>query len=78
MHLSVQVRAGSLTTSERRLTTQCMTVFVVPGEDGRAESIPPMPLQSEEDLRLDAHARDLIERRASLLSIPVSVSAGDD
>ena len=78
MHLSVQVRAGSLTTIERRLTTQCMTVFVVPGPDGHAEPIPVMPLQSDEDVRLDAHARDLIERRAGLLSIPVTVTAGDD
>ncbi len=71
MHLSVRVRAGSLIDGERRLTTQCMTVFVIPGADGRAAPVPAMRLESDEDRRLDAHARDLIARRAQLLAIPV-------
>ena len=71
MHLSVHVRAGSLATGERRLTTQCMTVFVVPGRDGRAEPVTQMQLRTDEDRRLDAHALDLIARRSALLAIPV-------
>lgn len=75
MHVSVQVRSGP-TWSPRSLvlTTQCLSVFVVPGADGHAEVVTPLPLVTAEDIRLDEHARALIEMRQSLSVIPVGLS----
>jgi hypothetical protein len=41
-------------------------VFVSPGPDGQASSVKPIELRTDEDRRLDAHARDLITMRAAL------------
>ncbi|NQX11055.1 acyl-CoA thioesterase [Microbacteriaceae bacterium VKM Ac-2855] len=71
MHLAIHVRSGDPRTGELELTTQCMSVFVVRGSDGSAEPIPPMTIVSEEDARLDGHARDLITMRAALPLLPV-------
>ena len=67
MHVAVHVRSGSLTDpGPMALTTQCMSVFIDRGDDGRARPVRPLELRSDEDRRLDAHARDLIEARARL------------
>ncbi|NQX27131.1 acyl-CoA thioesterase [Microbacteriaceae bacterium VKM Ac-2854] len=71
MHLAVHVRSGDPKTGELELTIQCMSVFVVRGADGTAQPIGAMPIVSEEDARLDAHARDLITMRAALPLLPV-------
>ena len=65
MHIAVHVRSGDPRAAERTLTTQCMTIFVAPHE-GRASAVPQLELRSDEDRRLDAHARELIERRRAL------------
>ena len=72
LHIAVHVRAASPTSpTELRLTTQCMTVFVALGADGRALAVDPVPLVSDEDRRLDAHALALIALRAELEALPV-------
>ncbi len=71
MHLGIHVRSGDPRTGILELTTQCMSVFVVPGEDGRAASIAPLDLQSAEDVRLDEHARQLVAMRRALKAMPV-------
>ena len=58
----------------RALTTQCMSVFVVPSADGAALPVPQWHPQLDEDLRLNAHARDLIERRREIVPIPAALT----
>lgn len=67
MHVAVHVRSAP-PTDPRALaaTTQCMSVFVDRGHDGRATPVRPLELRSDEDRRLDAHALALIEARARL------------
>ncbi|ARJ04310.1 acyl-CoA thioesterase [Cnuibacter physcomitrellae] len=72
MHIAVQVWSWAPITPEARdLTTTCMTVFVVPGADGRATPVDQLALVSAEDVRLDAHARALIELRSRLERLPL-------
>ncbi|MDO9397243.1 MAG: hotdog domain-containing protein [Herbiconiux sp.] len=71
MHIAIHVRSGSpLTPSALELTTQCMSVFVDLGDDGRARFVPPLALVTEEDRRLDAHAGELIRMRGELEALP--------
>jgi acyl-CoA hydrolase len=72
MHIAVRVRSGSPRTPEAlELTTQCMSIFVDPGPDGRAQPVEPLELRSAEDHRLDRHARDLIRMRERLEALPI-------
>lgn len=71
MHLSIQVHSADPKTREFHLTTQCMSIFVTVGDGNKAAPVPPLALSSEEDRRLDEHARHLIELRAALPSFPV-------
>jgi len=66
MHIAVHVRSGDPATGELLLTTHCLTVFV-PLRDGdaAAETRHWEPV-SDEDRNLDAHARHLIELRATV------------
>ncbi|GAA5228815.1 acyl-CoA thioesterase [Paeniglutamicibacter antarcticus] len=66
MHIAVRVMAKDPRESVWRETTQCMSVFVSRDATGRASAVPQAVLRSQEDFRLDAHALDLIERRAGL------------
>ncbi|MDY7529591.1 MULTISPECIES: acyl-CoA thioesterase [unclassified Cryobacterium] len=74
MHISIRVRSGSPRTPEDlKLTTQCMSIFVTLDSDGHSRAVAPLPLDTDEDLRLDAHARDLITLRAQLAPVPVEM-----
>lgn len=75
MHIAVHVRSGDPRGQERLLTTQCMTIFVAPNEEGRASEVRALELRSEEDRRLDAHARELIELRRALPPQPLPRAA---
>ncbi|MDY0911498.1 acyl-CoA thioesterase [Rathayibacter festucae] len=75
MHLAIHVRSGDPRTGALELTTQCMSVFVVRGEDGAAEPVPALEPRSDEDRRLDEHARELIRLRAELPALPVGIAA---
>ncbi|MFM6973731.1 MAG: acyl-CoA thioesterase [Agromyces sp.] len=71
MHIAIHVHSADPRTPDQlSLTTQCMSVFVVPGIDGRAEAVTQLELRTDEDRQLDAHARDLLERRERMLPIP--------
>lgn len=72
MHLAARVFARNPREDDRRLTTQCMSIFVLPGADGHAVGIPQLELVSEEDRRLDAHAVELIARRKALPAFDVA------
>ncbi|MBO0982749.1 acyl-CoA thioesterase [Rathayibacter sp. SD072] len=74
MHLAIHVRSGDPRTGELELTTQCMSVFVVPGADGTAEPVPALEPRSDEDRRLDAHALELIRLRAALPPLPLDLA----
>jgi 4-hydroxybenzoyl-CoA thioesterase len=72
MHIAVRVRSGSAQTPEAlESTTQCMSIFVDPGHDGRARPVDQLELRSDEDHRLDRHARDLIRMRERLTALPI-------
>ncbi len=66
MHIAVHVRAKDPRESGWRETTRCMTIFVTRDASGRASAVPQLVLSSDEDRRLDAHALDLVRRRAEL------------
>ncbi len=61
MHLSTQVwTADPRTPAERMLTTQCLSVFVVPGADGVARPVPQWTPELPEDVRLQEHVREIM------------------
>ena len=64
MHISVHVRSGDPKTVERELTTHCMMIFVALDEERRSALVRQWVPVSDEDVALDAHARQLIELRA--------------
>ena len=66
MHIAIHVRARDPRGSDWRETTRCMSVFVTRDASGRAAPVPQAVLSSDEDFRLDAHALDLVSRRAKL------------
>ncbi|MBV1781232.1 acyl-CoA thioesterase [Paeniglutamicibacter sp. ABSL32-1] len=66
MHIAVHVRARDPRETQWRDTTQCMTIFVTRDDSGRASEVRQLVPASEEDRRLDAHAVDLVRRRAEL------------
>ncbi|MBC7443722.1 MAG: acyl-CoA thioesterase [Ramlibacter sp.] len=72
MHISIRVRSGSpRTPHDLQLTTQCMSIFVAIGADGHADQVEPLTLITAEDKRLDEHARELMDLRAPLATMPV-------
>jgi acyl-CoA hydrolase len=77
MHVSARVRSGSpRSPRDLTLTTQCMSIFVVPGDDGHAEPVRPISLLTDEDARLDAHALQLIGLRQEMATIPSGLARG--
>jgi acyl-CoA hydrolase len=76
MHVSVRVRSGSTATPHELVqTTQCLSIFVDP-ENGHARPVTPLPLISDEDKALDAHARRLIDLRSEIAVIPSGLIRG--
>jgi acyl-CoA hydrolase len=69
IHVAARVSSADPVKHHYRRTTQCMSVFVSPGADGQASLVKPIELRTDEDRRLDAHARDLITMRAELDAI---------
>ncbi|MEE2524410.1 acyl-CoA thioesterase [Pseudarthrobacter sp. J75] len=65
MHVAVHVRSGDPKTGELNLTTYCLTVMVARDAEGTSVPIPQWVPVSEEDRRLHAHARDLLEIRGT-------------
>jgi 4-hydroxybenzoyl-CoA thioesterase len=71
MHIAIHVRSGDPTTGHLEPTTQCMSILVAKGQDGKALAIAPFEPVSQEDIDLDNHALHLIEMRAALKFLPV-------
>ncbi|MGC5171936.1 acyl-CoA thioesterase [Microbacterium sp. DT81.1] len=75
MHISIRVSsADPRTPHEQTLTTLCMSVFVVAGAAGVALPVPEWEPSTDEDRRLDSHARQLIELREHIVPIPASLT----
>ena len=73
MHMHIATRVSSAPTANPAaltLTTVCMSIFVNPDEHGHSQPISPLPLQSDEDVRLEAHARHLISMRDAIRDLP--------
>ena len=64
MHVSVHVHSGEPTSPERTLTTHCLTVCASLGLDGAPAPVRQWVPELDEDVALDAHARQLIGLRA--------------
>lgn len=63
MHIAVHVRSGDPKSGEMNLTTYCLTVMVTRDDAGNSVPVPSWVPVTEEDKRLHAHARDLLEIR---------------
>lgn len=63
MHIAVHVRSGDPKTSELHHTTYALTVMVARDDSGTSVPIPAWEPVSDEDKRLHAHARELLEIR---------------
>lgn len=67
MHIAIRVSSAPTREPRRlQLTTTCMSVFIDPDHRDRPRPVTALDLLSDEDIRLDQHARDLIEMRATL------------
>jgi acyl-CoA hydrolase len=71
MHVAIHVRSGNPAAGRLELTTQCMSILVAKGEDGRPVSVERFVPQSQEDIALDEHALRLVDMRAALKFLPV-------
>ena len=76
MHLSIRVStADPRTPDELTLTTQCMSVFVVPGAAGVALPVPQWEPTTDEDARLArARAGDHPAARDDIVPIAASLT----
>ncbi|RAN69501.1 acyl-CoA thioesterase [Bacillus sp. SRB_336] len=63
MHIAVHVRSGDPKGREMALTTYCLTVMVARDDAGNSVPVPRWIPVTEEDKRLHAHARELLEIR---------------
>lgn len=63
MHIAVHVRSGDPKTSQLHHTTHALTVMVARDDSGTSVPIPPWVPVSDEDRKLHAHARELLEIR---------------
>jgi 4-hydroxybenzoyl-CoA thioesterase len=70
MHVAIHVRSGDPVDPVMAMTTQCMSILVATGDDGRAIPVRTLMPRSAEDEALDAHAIDLIAMRAELGTLP--------
>lgn len=74
LHIGIRVlTADPRTPRDRTLTTQCVSVFVAPGSDGRATPVPAWRPALAGDIAMDAHARELIELRTHVAAIPTAL-----
>jgi len=75
MHVSTRVwTADPRAPEERTLTTQCLSVFVVPGADGVARPVPQWTPELAEDERLQEHVREIMALREEIVPIAASLT----
>lgn len=75
MHLSTRVStADPRTPHDLALTTQCMSVFVVPDADGVSAPVRRWEPQLPEDVRLHEHAREILALRERIVPLSPSLT----
>ena len=75
MHVSTRVwTADPRTPDELTLTTQCLSVFVVPDDSGVALPVPQWEPEVHEDVRLHEHAREILRLRETIVPIAASLT----
>lgn len=75
MHVSTRVStADPRSPDSLTLTTQCMSVFVVPGDAGSALPVPQWQPERPEDVRLHEHAREIIRLREGIVPLAASLT----
>lgn len=75
MHISIRVStADPRTPQDSTVTTRCMSVFVVPSDDGIALPVPAWIPETDEDQRLADHAQRIIRLREEIVPIPASLT----
>jgi 4-hydroxybenzoyl-CoA thioesterase len=75
MHLGIRVSSAEpRRPHDLTLTTQCLTVFVVPGAAGVALPVPQWEPVVDEDVRLHAHVREIIRLRESIVPLAPSLT----
>jgi 4-hydroxybenzoyl-CoA thioesterase len=75
MHVSTRVSTADPRDPERlTLTTQCLSVFVVPDETGVALPVPPWEPTLDEDVRLHDHVREIVALRETIVPIAASLT----
>jgi acyl-CoA hydrolase len=66
MHISVSVHARDPKAVDARFTTHCILVFVAVDENGKPTPVPAFTPETEQDQRLNNHARKMIELRQNM------------
>jgi 4-hydroxybenzoyl-CoA thioesterase len=75
MHLSIRVdTADPRDPAARTVTTRCMSVFVVPGDDGTALPVPQWTPELADDVRLEESTRRIVDLRTNVVKIPASLA----
>ena len=75
MHVSTRVWTADPRTPDRlTLTTQCLSVFVVPDDSGVALPVPQWKPELPEDVRLHEHARAIVGLRETIVPIAASLT----
>ena len=75
LHLSIRVdTADPRDPQHRTVTTRCMSIFAVPGDDGSALPVPQWRPELDEDVQLEARALQIIELRKGIVPIPASLA----
>ena len=78
MHISIRVHtADPRRPDEMTLTTQCLSVFVVPDGDGGTRPVPQWTPSGDEELSLWEHARDIVQLRERIVPISASLARED-
>ncbi|WP_404429570.1 acyl-CoA thioesterase [Microbacterium lacus] len=75
MHISTRVStADPRTPNDLVLTTQCLSVFVVPDHSGVSLAVPQWEPALAEDVRLHEHAREIIRLRETIVPLAASLT----
>ncbi|RFA18772.1 acyl-CoA thioesterase [Subtercola boreus] len=75
MHISTHVRSRDPRERELQLTTHCLTIVAGLDGEGHTTAVPPWQPVTDEDRRLDAHARHLSHLRQGSTHLPPLVHA---
>jgi 4-hydroxybenzoyl-CoA thioesterase len=75
LHIGIRVSsADPRTPRDMRLTTQCLSVFVVPGGTGSALAVPQWRPVADEDIRMHALVGQIIAIRKNIVPIAASLT----